>query len=127
MSAVMNSPVSKSFHWKPLNVGRWIIWGGFALILFIAPKLFTSGTALTMLSPMGYLVIVCLSYNLLLGQGRMLSFGHAVYTGLGAFYAIHAMNLASNGTMPIPLPFIPLVGGLAGLGVAAILGYPSTK
>jgi branched-chain amino acid transport system permease protein len=128
MSAVLTPPTTaKSFHWKPYNVGRWIIWGGFALILFIAPKLFTSGTSLTMLSQMGYLTIVCLSYNMLLGQGGMLSFGHAVYTGLGAFFAIHAMNLASNGALPIPLPFIPLVGGLAGLGVAAILGYPSTK
>jgi branched-chain amino acid transport system permease protein len=72
-------------------------------------------------------VIICLSYNLLLGQGGMLSFGHAVYTGLGAFFAVHAMNLAGNGELPVPLPLIPLLGGLAGLAVAAILGYPSTK
>jgi branched-chain amino acid transport system permease protein len=116
-----------AYHWKPLNVGRWIIWGGFALMLIVAPKLFSSSLSLTLLSQIGYMIIICLSYNLLLGQGGMLSFGHAVYTGLGAFFAIHAMNLASKGAMPIPLPFIPLVGGLAGLGVAAILGYPSTK
>lgn len=115
------------YHWKPLNVGRWIIWGGFALILVGAPHLFSSGLSLTLLSQIGYMIIICLSYNLLLGQGGMLSFGHAVYTGLGAFFAIHAMNLAGTGALPIPLPFIPLVGGLAGLGVAAILGYPSTK
>jgi hypothetical protein len=36
-----------------------------------------------MLSQIGYLIIICLSYNMLLGQGGMLSFGHAVYTGLG--------------------------------------------
>ncbi len=116
-----------AFTWKPFKVGRWLVWGGFALLLLVAPRLFTSGTALTMLSQSGYLVIICLSYNLLLGQGGMLSFGHAVYTGLGAFFAVHAMNLASSGALPIPLPFIPLVGGLAGLGVAALLGYPSTK
>jgi branched-chain amino acid transport system permease protein len=40
-------------------------------------------------------IIICLSYNILLGQGGMLSFGHAVYTGLGSFIAIHAMNLAA--------------------------------
>ena len=34
-----------------------------------------------MLSQIGYLIIICLSYNILLGQGGMLSFGHAVYTG----------------------------------------------
>ncbi len=123
----MTPPAAASFHWKPFNVGRWIVWGGFALALLIAPRLFTSGLSLTLLSQIGYVIIICLSYNLLLGQGGMLSFGHAVYTGLGAFFAVHAINLAAKGTLPMPLPLIPLVGGLAGLGVAAILGYPSTK
>jgi branched-chain amino acid transport system permease protein len=123
----MGTAAGKSFDWKPFNVGRWVVWGGFALLLFVAPKVFSSGASLTLLSQMGYLVIICLSYNLLLGQGGMLSFGHAVYTGLGAFFAVHAMNMAGHGEMPVPLPFIPLLGGLAGLAVAAILGYPSTK
>jgi ABC-type branched-subunit amino acid transport system permease subunit len=35
-----------------------------------------------MLSQMGIAIVACLSYNMLLGQGGMLSFGHAVYTGL---------------------------------------------
>jgi branched-chain amino acid transport system permease protein len=34
-----------------------------------------------MLSQMGIAIIACLSYNMLLGQGGMLSFGHAVYSG----------------------------------------------
>jgi ABC-type branched-subunit amino acid transport system permease subunit len=37
----------------------------------------------TMLSQMGIAIIACLAYNMLLGQGGMLSFGHAVYSGLG--------------------------------------------
>ena len=49
-----------------------------------------------MLSQMGYLVIICLSYNILLGQGGMLSFGHAVYAGLGSFIAVHAMNVGGR-------------------------------
>jgi branched-chain amino acid transport system permease protein len=77
--------------------------------------LFRSSLALTMLSQIGYLIIICLSYNMLLGQGGMLSFGHAVYTGLGSFIAIHAMNLAGKGALPVPLVLIPLVGGLAGM------------
>ena len=123
----MNTSTAHSFHFKPYNVGRWVIWGGFALLLIVAPQVFRSGLSLTLLSQIGYMVIICLSYNLLLGQGGMVSFGHAVYTGLGAFFAVHAMNLASSGSLPLPLPLIPLVGGLAGLGVAALLGYPSTK
>jgi branched-chain amino acid transport system permease protein len=57
----------------------------------------------------------------------MLSFGHAVYSGMGAFLAIHALNMAGAGTLGIPVSLIPLVGGLAGLVVSALLGYVSTK
>ena len=38
-----------------------------------------------MLSQMGIAIIFALSYNMLLGQTGMLSFGHAVYYGLGGF------------------------------------------
>ena len=71
----------------PVSRGRAVIWGLFAALLIVLPLLFRSSLALTMLSQMGYLDIICLSYNMLLGQGGMLSFGHAVYTGLGAFMA----------------------------------------
>ncbi len=117
----------QEFHFKPLNVGRWIIWGLFALVLFVAPRIWTSGLAQTMLTQMGIGVIACLAYNILLGQGGMLSFGHAVYSGMGAFLAIHALNMAGAGTLGIPVSLIPLVGGLAGLVVSALLGYVSTK
>ena len=117
----------QEFHFKPLNVGRWIIWGLFALLLFVAPRIWTSGLAQTMLTQMGIGVIACLAYNILLGQGGMLSFGHAVYSGVGAFLAIHALNMAGAGTLGIPVSLIPLVGGMAGLFVSALLGYVSTK
>lgn len=109
--------------------GRWTVWALYALILTTAPLLFKSSLALSMLSQAGCLIIVCLSYNLLLGQGGMLSFGHAVYAGLGSFFAIHAMNLAAQGALPmaLPLPLVPLVGGLAGLFFAALLGYAATR
>lgn len=116
-----------SYRFRPLNIGRIVVWSVFALLLIAAPHVFTSSLALTMLSQMGYAIIICLSYNILLGQGGMLSFGHAVYTGLGSFIAIHAMNLASSGSLPIPLVLIPVVGGLAGMFFAALLGWVTTK
>jgi branched-chain amino acid transport system permease protein len=76
---------------------------------------------------MGIAIIACLSYNILLGQGGMLSFGHAVYTGLGSFVAIHALNAISGGHSNIPVSLIPMVGGLAGIGFAVLLGYVTTK
>ena len=122
-----SSTATSYYRFKPWNVGRIVIWSLFALILIAAPLVFSSSLALTMLSQIGYLIIICLSYNILLGQGGMLSFGHAVYTGLGSFLAIHAMNLASKGSMPIPLVLIPLVGGLAGMLFAILLGFVTTK
>ena len=110
-----------------INVGRWVTWGLFAVVLAVAPLVFTSGLGLTVLSQMGIAIIACLSYNILLGQGGMLSFGHAVYTGLGAFLAIHALNAVSSGSLPIPVSAVPLVGGLAGMGFAALLGYVTTR
>jgi branched-chain amino acid transport system permease protein len=115
------------YEFKPYNVGRWIIWGLFALVLAVAPMLFTSSLSHTMLSQMGIAIIVCLSYNMLLGQGGMLSFGHAVYSGMGAFLTIHTLNIVSKGQLPIPVSLVPLVGGVSGLLVAVVFGWVTTK
>jgi branched-chain amino acid transport system permease protein len=117
----------KYYEFKPYNVGRWIIWGGFALVLLVAPLLFKSSLAHTMLSQMGIAIIVCLSYNMLLGQGGMLSFGHAVYSGMGAFLAVHTLNLVTKGQWPIPVSLIPIVGGLSAAFFAVLFGYVTTK
>jgi len=105
----------------------WFVWIGFAVVLVVAPLLWRSSFAQTLLSQIGIAIIACLAYNILLGQGGMLSFGHAVYSGLGSFIAIHALNLASKGQLAIPVSLLPLVGGLAGLFFAAVLGYVTTK
>jgi branched-chain amino acid transport system permease protein len=115
------------YEFKPWNVGRWIIWGLFALLMAVAPMLFTSSLSHTMLSQMGIAIIVCLSYNMLLGQGGMLSFGHAVYTGMGSFLAIHTLNLVSGGQWGLPVSLIPIVGGVAAALFAVLLGWVTTK
>lgn len=112
--------------YSPLNLARYLVWGGFALILIVAPLVFTKGAALSILSQIGTVMIFGLSYNMLLGQGGMLSFGHAVYSGLGAFFAIHAMNSAGIGAH-IPTTLIPLVGGFAGMAFGVLFGYVTTK
>ncbi|MDB5656681.1 MAG: transporter permease [Tardiphaga sp.] len=102
----------------------WII---VALVLLALPRLFSSGGSLTTFSLIGISIIFALSYNILLGQTGMLSFGHAVYYGLGGFLAIHAINIVVKNKLAIPLPVIPLIGGLAGLFFAALLGWVSTR
>ncbi len=111
---------------KQFNLGRVVVWSLFALVLLVAPLLFTSSLSQTMLSQMGIAIIVCLSYNILFGQGGMLSFGHAVYSGMGSFLAIHTLNLVTGG-LPLPVSLIPIVGGLSSVLVAILLGWVTTK
>ncbi len=135
MSAIP-SPIARStsqtasgghYQFRPYNIGRVIVWSLFALLLLVAPLVFKSSLSQTMLSQMGIAIIVCLSYNMLLGQGGMLSFGHAVYSGLGSFLAIHTLNLVSKGNWPIPVSLVPVFGGISALLVAVVLGWVTTK
>ncbi len=119
--------ITHTMKYSPLNIGRLIVWSLFAIVLIVAPIVFNKGASLSLLSQMGTLMIFALSYNMLLGQGGMLSFGHAVYSGLGAYFAIHAMNMASGGKIWMPVALIPLVGGLAGMFFGALFGYVTTK
>ncbi len=104
-----------------------LAWVAFALVLLAAPWFFSGGLALSVLSQMGIAMIACLSYNLLYGQGGMLSFGHAVYSGAGAYMAIHVLNGVSAGALTVPVSLLPVVGGLAGMVLAALLGGFSTR
>jgi len=112
---------------RRINTGRIMVWSAFALVLAVAPLLFKSSLSHTILSQMGIAIIVCLSYNILLGQGGMLSFGHAVYSGMGSFLAIHTLNQISQGSLPLPVSLTPIVGGVASMLVAVLLGWVTTK
>ena len=102
----------------------WII---AAIALVILPFVFTGGGSITIMNQIGITIVLAMSYNMLLGQGGMLSFGHAVYMGLGGFVAVHVMNIVEYQEIWLPLPFLPLVGGLVGLGFATIIGSFSTR
>ena len=108
-----------------MPIQRIVWWSLYALILTLAPLVFDSSLSLTLLCQMGIAIIVCLSYNILLGEGGMLSFGHAVYSGVGAFLAIHTLNgLAHHG---FPVSLIPIAGGLGSAAVALLLGWVCTQ
>lgn len=104
--------------------GVWLI--GIAALI-VLPMIFSSGGSLTSFSLIGIAIVFALSYNILLGQTGLLSFGHAVHYGLGGFAACHMMNAVVSHGWPIPLPFIPLFGGLGGLVFAMIIGWVMTK
>ncbi|MCE8009075.1 branched-chain amino acid ABC transporter permease [Aestuariivita sp.] len=106
-----------------LTLTPWLIG---AVLLAILPFVFTSNSALTIMNQMWITVIFALAYNMLLGQGGMLSFGHAVYAGVGGFACMHIMN-ASDFFASFPLPVLPIFGGLFGMGLALIVGSFSTR
>jgi branched-chain amino acid transport system permease protein len=108
-------------------VRRHGLWIAAIVILVVLPQLARTGTAIAVMNQMGIAVIFALSFNMLLGQGGMLSFGHAVYFGLGGFIAAHVLNMAGRGVLYLPVPLLPLVGALGGLVFAALFGSFSTR
>jgi len=117
----------RTMRYRPLNLARWLIWGTTIVLMLVMPLIFSGGFAVTLLSQMGIMIIFALSYNMLLGQTGMLSFGHAVYSGLGAFIAVHVLNMIGAGKVWLPVSMLPLVGGLAGAFFGVIFGYVTTK
>ena len=66
------------------------VWLTAAVVLMVLPWVVRTGAAVPIMNQMGIAIVFALSFNMLLGQGGMLSFGHAVYFGLGglAFAAL---------------------------------------
>ena len=77
---------------------------------------------------MGVLIIFAIAYNMLLGQGGMLSFGHAIYFGMGGYFSIHVLNDMADGGLPyFPVSLFPIIGALVGLLMGIAIGYVSTR
>jgi branched-chain amino acid transport system permease protein len=123
---------TNTISFRPLNIGRYLVWGLTAFLFLILPLYFSGGFALTLLSQMGIFIIFALSYNMIFGQGGMLSFGHAVYSGLGAFVCVHALNIAATKggwlpASPITVALLPILGAIAGGIAGVVFGYVTTK
>ncbi|MCR6732699.1 MAG: branched-chain amino acid ABC transporter permease [Afipia sp.] len=106
------------------HLSPWLL---FASGLIVAPLILSDGASLSMLCQLGTMMLLGLSFNMLFGQSGMLSFGHAVYSGLGAYFAAHVIKLAGAGLIPVPISLVPLLGGLAGMFFGVVLGYVTTK
>lgn len=97
-----------------------------ALAAAVLPQLVAGGFGLSLLCRMGIAIVFALSFNMLLGQGGMLDFGHAVFLGFGGFLAMHALRLADGGLW-VPTPLLPLAGALGGLLVAMPAAWIATR
>lgn len=101
-------------------------WFAAVLVILVLPHLMTTSFGRTLLIEMGIAIIFAVAYNMLLGETGMLSFGHAVYFGLGGYTAIHLLRFVAAGLL-FPVALLPLVGGLGGLLFGLIFGYLSTR
>ena len=102
------------------------VWICYLLGLLALPQFFDSVLAVSIFNQMAIAIVFALSYNMLLGQGGMLSFGHAVYFGLGGFLAVHALVMIEFEILSFSIIWIPLVGGFIGLLAALFIGTFST-
>ncbi len=108
-------------------MGSRTVWAAAAVVLGGLPLVFDSVLSVGILNQMLIAVLFALSYNTLLGQGGLLSFGHAVYFGLGGYVAAHALRLTELGSLNLPLVLLPLAGAAGGLLAAVLLGSVSTR
>jgi branched-chain amino acid transport system permease protein len=98
----------------------------FGVVLLVAVPFLLSQGLVNAAIQMLIAALFASAYNLLCGQGGMLSFGHAAYFGMGAFATVHAMN-AVSGSGLLPTPLMPLAGAVGGLVFGGIAGYFATK
>ena len=94
--------------------------------MLVLPQFFDSILSISIFNQMAIAIVFALSYNMLLGQGGMLSFGHAVYFGFGGFLAVHTLIMIEFETVYFSILFIPLIGGVFGLLAAIFIGSFST-
>ncbi len=128
----MSDPVAAAVR-KPAAAGMWAmpelrIWLGVIAVLALLPHVpgLNSDFGRSLLSQMGIAVVFALSYNVLFGQTGLLSFGHAVYFGLGGYAAIQVMRAINHG-LPLPMPLVPLAGAAGGLLFGLLLGALTTR
>ncbi|MGV2289170.1 branched-chain amino acid ABC transporter permease [Trinickia sp. YCB016] len=95
-----------------------------ALVAFLAVPALVSRESwlLAFLAQTATMIVFALSYNLLLGETGLLSFGHAAYAGLASFVAAQLFN-----RFGFALPYLPLVGGFAGALFGVVFGYVATR
>src|SRR6202045_1456275 len=65
-----------------------------------------SGFVISMLSQMGMMSILALSYNMLLGQAGLFSLCHATFFGIGGYTTVHLLNSIGDGDVPLPMEIV---------------------
>nr|WP_234486542.1 branched-chain amino acid ABC transporter permease [Paraburkholderia aspalathi] len=101
---------------------RFAPWLALVLFLAVPPFVWPQSWLLAYLAQTATMIVFALSYNLLLGETGLLSFGHAAYSGLGALIAAQVFN-----RIGAPLVLLPLIGGIGGALCGVLFGFVSTR
>lgn len=103
---------------------------GLALAWAAAPYCWPDVFSTDLLNQLGVAVVMCLSYQMLLGEAGMLSLGQAMFSGAGGYAVIvllqHMGQQQQPGTV-WSVPLLPLVGGVAGAALAVAVGPLATR
>jgi len=105
---------------------RWLLVTGLSLLVLPYVPGIDTDFGRSLLTQMAIAAVFALSFNLLFGQTGLLSFGHAVYFGLGGYTAIHVMRAINQG-LPLPMVLVPLAGAAGGLLGGLVFGAMTTR
>ena len=107
---------------------RRLPWIAGLVVLVLMPLLFPSAYGLNLLTQAVVAILICLSYQVLLSQGGLLSFGHAIFTGLGAYAVIHGLNARFGAGLDQWwfVLLLPLIAGTVAAATGFILGWLAT-
>ncbi len=97
-----------------------------AVMLFV-PAAVDRSSLTSLFTQFALISLLAMSYNMLMGQTGMLSFGHAVYSGLGAYCTAHFLNHFGADGLGAGIVFLPLVGAVSGAFFGLTLGFVSTR
>jgi branched-chain amino acid transport system permease protein len=101
---------------RPNRTRRLLGWGAALAVALILPFLFPGTLGISVLTQICIAITFALAYNMLLGGTGLLSFGHALYFGIGAYTTAHFLNHFGESA---PVVLVPLVGGIAALVIGA--------
>ena len=90
-----------------------------ALVLPLALPL--GGATFNLLAQIAAAWLLLLSIGLLVTRAGLVSFGQALYAGLAAYAAAHAMNTIAAQAWSLPFALVPLYGGLFAAAVALVV------
>lgn len=105
---------------RPARGRRPLYWGAALVVALGLPFLFSGTLGVSVLTEICIAITFALAYNMLLGGTGLLSFGHALYFGIGAYTTAHCLNYFGEAA---PVVLMPLVSGFTALIVGAFVAF----